>query len=132
MKLKKFNPANVRTAPTRRAIIRIGNNNGLISLSGSTVALLALNPDGDKVSFVQDDSKEWYLIKDTEGFDLRSSRGQAMMFNCKGMVAILAKSLSREAKEWKTVKFRVAEQPTVLDEKTGLVGFCVLIGSAEK
>lgn len=126
MALLKFNKTNTQVVVKREATIRI-NRLSAFSLSKATCENAALEA-GNKIGFLYDDeSGDWYLTKDPEGYELRTtSSGKGLCFSSAGMAN---KMLDISGLEGNNYLFRVAKEPIKLENKAR--AWCIIIASAK-
>lgn len=122
----KYNPQTIPVVTPGHAAVRISINSFLINKKAcENLGLKA----GDKVTIVNDDSaKEWYIIKDPDGFLLRENKGTGSLnFNCRWLAETILKSCKLEHTSY---SMRVAASITKIEDKTE--AWAILTSTAKK
>lgn len=98
MKLKHFNTANLPKQERGAPYLHLNSKTGLIRITDQAAARIGLKP-GDKVAFAQDEeeSGDWYLYKDPEGFEIRDGNKDnntyGLLFNSTAAVRLVFDSV---------------------------------------
>jgi hypothetical protein len=104
MKLKFHTPQEHVIVSPKLPVIAVNPDNGRISFSTSLVQGIGLK-ENDRVTFVQDEErpKDWYLVKNAEGFQLKES-GQVLAIVNKSIAKAIMDSIGVDS----TAKIPVA------------------------
>lgn len=116
MKLIKFDAASTKFSRPGESSIRF-HSSGVITLSTSAVEGLKLK-EGDKMCVVQDEENpdDWYLMKDENGFSLRTYKGNnGLCFNNAYIAKSIINFLDINAN---SVCFKVATEATIPEDES--------------
>lgn len=110
---KSYNPANCvakmgRNTPAKVTICK----SGLISFNRKATEALSLKT-GDKIEFIQDltNKKDWFVRKDTNGFELSLNKSFTSPFNIKFNCITLVEEIFRSLDIHNTVSILISTSP---------------------
>lgn len=125
MALIKYNQNNIDTTRKGEVSIRI-NRKAAISISKAAAELTGFQP-GDSIGLLQDDeTADWYLIKDPDGFTLRDTgKTGSLSFNSTALANMILESAELPENSY---KFKIAREPIATEEHGP--AWCIIIASA--
>lgn len=129
MELIIYTPDMVKQNRSGEATIRV-NRKACFTISKGAAEALGLN-DGDAILLAQDKKgKEWYILKNKNGFKLRRNSSSAgLAFNCTSLANIFLDSCNLKEKSY---LMKVATQPTEIVNDAGTIeGWAILTSSAK-
>lgn len=114
MKLKHYNPETLAVPRPVKDVCLTVRKSGSICFTVPAANALKVKK-GSKVSFAQDETtKEWYLLENDKGFELRSL-GQQIGFQSRALVNLL---ISKWKDGEKSVRVIISETPITYDKQS--------------
>jgi len=117
MKLVKFDSTNSATVRTKQAAITL-KAEGQIVINGEAFTKLGLKA-GDTIALLQDSEnpKTWFIVKDKDGFKLRTSGKTSPTLVCQNEKVVTTLLASLGIKTENAVRFKLNTEPVKFEKQ---------------
>lgn len=117
MKLVKFDKSNCATVRTKQAAVTV-KADGQIVINGEAFTKLGLKA-GDTIALLQDSEnpKSWYIVRDKDGFKLRTSGKTSPTLVCNNEKVASSLLASLGIKTESAVRFKLSVEPVKFEKQ---------------